>query len=142
MSGGEIWFLKKCPFFLQLALVGVLLSPATYLVVATLQSQSKDWRPLYYRCITNLKYTFVVSIKFWPQAHGDRDEVVSYKRGQLTAEVVERLVKKHKMITYPGMGHEGTLVSRDQQDVDYLPYSSTSFSFPGGVGGYQGVYPG
>merc|ERR1719150_2233470 len=40
------------------------------------------------------------------QAHGDSDEVVSYKRGQLTAEVVERLAKRHKFITYPGMGHE------------------------------------
>ena len=47
---------------------------------------------------------------FASQAHGDSDEVVSYKRGQLTAEVVERLAKRHKMITYPGMGHEGTLV--------------------------------
>jgi len=43
------------------------------------------------------------------QAHGELDEVVSYKRGQLTAEVVERLSKRHKFITYPNMGHEGTL---------------------------------
>ena len=50
--------------------------------------------------------------------------MVSYKRGQLTAEVVERLAKRHKMITYPGMGHEGTLVSRDQYDADYYnPFS-------------------
>ena len=28
------------------------------------------------------------------------------------------------------MGHEGTLVSRDLQDVDYLHFSSTSFSPP------------
>ena len=56
--------------------------------------------------------------------------MVSYKRGQLTAEVVERLAKRHKLITYPGMGHEGTLVSRDLQDVDYLHFSSTSFSPP------------
>ena len=51
-------------------------------------------------------------MNFFPsQAHGELDEVVSYKRGQLTAEVVERLSKRHKFITYPNMGHEGTLVS-------------------------------
>ena len=66
--------------------------------------------------------THIRRINFCPQAHGDCDEVVSYKRGQLTAEVVERLSKRHKMITYPGMGHEGTLVSRDQQNVDYLRF--------------------
>ena len=47
--------------------------------------------------------------------------MVSYKRGQLTAEVLERLSKRHKLITYPGMGHEGTLVSGQwhQKDTDY-----------------------
>jgi len=43
------------------------------------------------------------------QAHGDEDGVVSYKRGQLTAEVMETLVKDHKFITYPGMMHEATM---------------------------------
>ena len=43
------------------------------------------------------------------QAHGDADAVVSYKRGQLTSEVVSSLMKDHKFITYPGMGHEGTM---------------------------------
>ena len=64
--------------------------------------------------ITGVLLLFVVHLyrECVPQAHGDCDEVVSYKRGQLTAEVVERLAKRHKMITYPGMGHEGTLVSR------------------------------
>lgn len=40
------------------------------------------------------------------QAHGDQDQVVTYKRGRLTGEVVENLVKNHKFVTYPGMGHE------------------------------------
>ena len=53
----------------------------------------------------------IKEIDLFPQAHGELDEVVSYKRGQLTAEVVERLSKRHKFITYPNMGHEGTLVS-------------------------------
>ena len=44
-----------------------------------------------------------------PQAHGDADQVVTYKRGQLTAEVVSRLMKDHKFLTYPGMGHEATM---------------------------------
>ena len=52
------------------------------------------------------------------QAHGDSDEVVSYKRGQLTAEVVERLAKRHKFITYPGMGHEGTLVRKLLKNIE------------------------
>ena len=43
------------------------------------------------------------------QAHGDQDGVVSYKRGQITAEVLETLVKDHKFITYPGMMHEATM---------------------------------
>jgi len=43
------------------------------------------------------------------QAHGDEDQVVSYKRGQLTADVMETLVKDHKFITYPGMMHEATM---------------------------------
>ena len=64
--------------------------------------------------------------------------MVSYKRGQLTAEVVERLAKRHKMITYPGMGHEGTLVSRDQRMLIIITHSP----FTGGVGGYQAVYLG
>ena len=49
------------------------------------------------------------------QAHGDWDEVVSYSRGQLTAEVVSRLVKDHKFNTYEGMGHEATL--KEMEDV-------------------------
>lgn len=53
----------------------------------------------------------IKEIDLFSQAHGELDEVVSYKRGQLTAEVVERLSKRHKFITYPNMGHEGTLVS-------------------------------
>ena len=43
------------------------------------------------------------------QAHGDQDGVVSYKRGQLTAEVLQTLVKDHKFITYEGMMHEATM---------------------------------
>ena len=45
------------------------------------------------------------------QAHGEEDGVVTYKRGQLTAEVVSRLVnnENHQFVSYPGMGHEGTL---------------------------------
>ena len=35
------------------------------------------------------------------------------------------------------MGHEGTLVSGDQKDIEFN--FSTSFS-PGGAGGYQAVY--
>jgi len=58
------------------------------------------------------------------QAHGDSDEVVSYKRGQLTAEVVERLAKRHKMITYPGMGHEGTL--EELEDIKQFILSEMS----------------
>jgi len=42
------------------------------------------------------------------QAHGDDDQVVSYKRGQITAEVLKTLVKDHKLVTYPYMGHEAT----------------------------------
>jgi len=43
------------------------------------------------------------------QAHGDMDQVVSYKRGQITAEVLQHLVKDHKLVTYRNMGHEGTM---------------------------------
>lgn len=43
------------------------------------------------------------------QAHGDEDGVVSYKRGQMTADVMQTLVKNHKFITYPGMMHEATM---------------------------------
>ena len=42
------------------------------------------------------------------QAHGDRDEMVPYKRGQLTAQVLKELMKEHTFLTYKGMGHEGT----------------------------------
>ena len=45
---------------------------------------------------------------YCPQAHGDEDGVVSYKRGQLTSDIVSRLVKNHKFVTYPGMMHEAT----------------------------------
>ena len=40
---------------------------------------------------------------------------MSYSRGQLTAEVVSRLVKDHKFNTYEGMGHEATL--KEMEDV-------------------------
>jgi len=43
------------------------------------------------------------------QAHGDADEVVTYRRGQLTSEIVSSLMKDHKFLTYPGMGHEATM---------------------------------
>ena len=33
---------------------------------------------------------------------------MSYKRGQLTSEIVSSLVKDHKFVTYPGMMHEAT----------------------------------
>jgi len=49
------------------------------------------------------------------QAHGDEDGVVSYKRGQLTAEVLQTLVKDHKFITYEGMMHEATM--EELQDI-------------------------
>ena len=35
--------------------------------------------------------------------------MVTYKRGQLTSEIVSRLMKDHKFLTYPGMGHEATM---------------------------------
>ena len=41
-------------------------------------------------------------------SHGDEDGVVTYKRGQLTSEIVSSLVKDHKFVTYPGMMHEAT----------------------------------
>ena len=47
------------------------------------------------------------------QAHGDADEVVTYKRGQLTSEIVSSLMKDHKFITYNGMGHEATMEELD-----------------------------
>lgn len=47
------------------------------------------------------------------QAHGDSDQVVSYHRGQLTAELLARLVKDHQLKTYRGMGHEAT-----QEELD------------------------
>ena len=85
----------------------VLLSPVICLAGATLQSRSKGWR------LQSCKWAdkFICDQRDFSQAHGELDEVVSYKRGQLTAEVVERLSKRHKFITYPNMGHEGTLVS-------------------------------
>ena len=42
------------------------------------------------------------------QAHGDADEVVTYRRGQLTSEIVSSLMKDHKFLTYPGLGHGAT----------------------------------
>jgi len=53
------------------------------------------------------------------QGHGDMDSVVSYQRGKLTAEVVSSLVKSHKFITYPGMGHEA--IPEELKDIqDFL----------------------
>ena len=49
------------------------------------------------------------------QAHGDQDDIVTYSRGKLTAEVVSRLVQDHQFITYEGMSHEGTL--KEMEDV-------------------------
>jgi len=43
------------------------------------------------------------------QAHGDQDQVVSYNRGKITSQVLEALVKDHRLVTYQGMGHEGTM---------------------------------
>jgi hypothetical protein len=37
-----------------------------------------------------------------PQAHGDADLVVSYKRGLTTNQLIQRSVKTQKLITYPG----------------------------------------
>jgi hypothetical protein len=37
-----------------------------------------------------------------PQAHGDADQVVSYKRGLTTNQLIQRSVKTQKLITYPG----------------------------------------
>jgi hypothetical protein len=36
------------------------------------------------------------------QAHGDADQVVSYKRGLTTNQLIQRSVKTQKLITYPG----------------------------------------
>jgi len=47
------------------------------------------------------------------QAHGDCDEVVSYARGIETNKILEKLATNLKFITYPGMGHEGTLAELD-----------------------------
>ena len=49
------------------------------------------------------------------QAHGDQDDVVTYPRGKLTAEVVSRLVRDHQFNTYEGMSHEATL--KEMEDV-------------------------
>ena len=43
------------------------------------------------------------------QAHGDQDPVVSYTRGQLTSQIVSKMVKEHQFITYEGMMHEATM---------------------------------
>merc|ERR1719419_1945778 len=39
------------------------------------------------------------------QAHGEEDEVVTYKRGQLTAEVVSRLVNKPSLMGTINLSH-------------------------------------
>jgi len=47
------------------------------------------------------------------QAHGDSDEVVTYSRGVKTSKILEKHFSNHKLITYKGMGHEGTLEELD-----------------------------
>jgi len=49
-----------------------------------------------------------VNTPVW-QAHGDSDEVVSYKRGLLTSETVQKLLTNTTFKTYKGMGHEATM---------------------------------
>ena len=53
--------------------------------------------------------------KYVSQAHGDQDDVVTYSRGKLTAEIVSGLVRDHQFKTYEGMSHEGTL--KEMEDV-------------------------
>jgi len=43
------------------------------------------------------------------QAHGDSDEVVTHSRGLKTSQLLQKYFANHKFVTYPGMGHEGTL---------------------------------
>ena len=46
-----------------------------------------------------------VDTPIW-QAHGDQDNVLPWKMGKLTAEVVKNIVKDHQFVTYEGMDHE------------------------------------
>ena len=40
------------------------------------------------------------------QCHGEDDEMISMARGQLTADLLKRLVKQHTFMKFPYMGHE------------------------------------
>ena len=40
------------------------------------------------------------------QCHGEDDEMISIERGQLTADLLEGLVKEHTFMKFPYMGHE------------------------------------
>ena len=40
------------------------------------------------------------------QCHGDSDEMISFERGQLTANLLKDLVKEHTFMKFPYMGHE------------------------------------
>ena len=42
------------------------------------------------------------------QVHGQLDEVVPFKRGKQTNEILKRFVKELEFKAYPNMGHEGT----------------------------------
>ena len=39
------------------------------------------------------------------QCHGEDDEMISMARGQLTADLLKRLVKQHTFMKFPYMGH-------------------------------------
>ena len=43
------------------------------------------------------------------QVHGEADDVVKFKRGQQTLEILKKYAQEIQWKSYPGMGHEGTL---------------------------------
>jgi len=63
----------------------------------------------------------VISNKDTPilQAHGDADQVVPHKWGQLTCQLVKSLLTKHSFRTYQGLGHSSN--AQEMDDVkDFL----------------------
>ncbi|XP_071964266.1 acyl-protein thioesterase 2-like [Antedon mediterranea] len=49
------------------------------------------------------------------QCHGDRDPMVNYKFGQMTASVVSKMCTNHTFTTYPGLEHSSS--AKEMLDV-------------------------
>jgi len=70
------------------------------------------WLPKHDHVVPNIAHNKHVPVL---QCHGDSDPVVQTRWGQLTADVLSKVLTKHQFKTYRGMGHSSC--NEEQNDA-------------------------